>query len=131
GGPMWLTSEHLDVMVNRGIQRCHPLGMAASIAGTINMNLVSCFGIKGASLGFSSACASSAHALGAAIDHIRLGRQDIVFVAGAEDCNYYSILPFAGLRALTTQTDPSISPCAFDKKRDGFVVAGGATVLVL
>src|SRR5439155_11481444 len=98
---------------------------------TLNMNLAACFRIKGATLGFSSACASSSHAIGAAFDHIRLGRQDLVFVAGAEDCNYYSILPFAGLRALTTQTDPTMSPCAFDKKRDGFVVAGGATVLVL
>ena len=50
---------------------------------------------------------------------------------GAEDCNLFSILPFVGTRALTTQTDPELSPCAFDRKRDGFVVTGGATVLVL
>jgi 3-oxoacyl-[acyl-carrier-protein] synthase-1 len=54
-----------------------------------------------------------------------------MFVVGAEDCNLFSILPFVGTRALTTQTDPGLSPCAFDRKRDGFVVAGGATVLVL
>ncbi len=131
GGSIWLTYEYLDVMVKRGIQRCYPLAMAASISGTLNMNLTAAFRIKGASLGFSSACASSAHAFGAAVDHIRLGRQDVVFVAGAEDCTYFSVLPFAGLRALTTQTDPSISPCAFDQKRDGFAVAGGAVVLVL
>lgn len=131
GGSMWLTYHYLDVMVKRGILRCYPLAMAASIAGTLNMNLVACFGIKGASLGFSSACASSAHAFGAAVDHIRLGRQETMFVAGAEDCTMFSILPFAGLRALTTQTDPRISPCAFDRKRDGFAVGGGATVLVL
>jgi 3-oxoacyl-[acyl-carrier-protein] synthase I len=105
--------------------------MVASIAGTLNMNLVAGFGIKGASLGFSSACASSAHALGAAIDKIRANRQDIVFVAGAEDCDLFTILPFVGTRALTTQRDPALSPCAFDRKRDGFVVAGGAAVLVL
>jgi 3-oxoacyl-[acyl-carrier-protein] synthase-1 len=130
-GSGWLTYEFLEVMVKRGVQRCYPLGMIASIAGTVNMNMVASFGIKGASLGFSSACASSAHAFGAAIDHIRLGRQDIVFVVGAEDCTYYNVTPFAGMRALTTQTDGERFPCAFGKNRDGFAVTGGATVLVV
>lgn len=130
-GSPWLTYEYLDMMLKKGPQRCNPMAMIASIAGTLNMNLVASFGIRGASLGFSSACASSAHALGAASDKIRANQQDIVFVAGAEDCNLFSILPFVGTRALTTQTDPALSPCAFDRKRDGFVVTGGATVLVL
>ena len=130
-GSSWLTYEYLDIMLKKGPQRCNPMAMVASIAGTLNMNLVASFGIKGHSLGFSSACASSAHALGAGFDRIRAERQEIVFVVGAEDCNLFSILPFVGTRALTTQTDPTKSPCAFDVKRDGFVVAGGATVLVL
>jgi 3-oxoacyl-[acyl-carrier-protein] synthase-1 len=131
GGSTWLTYEFIDVMLKKGVYRCYPLAMVASIPGTLNINLVACYGIKGASLGFASACASSAHAFGAAYDHIRLDRQDIVFAVGAEDCNYYSILPFAGMRALTQRTDPSVSPCAFDKKRDGFAVTGGGAVLVL
>ena len=130
-GSAWLTYEYLKIMLEKGPQRANPMAMVAGIAGTLNMNFVACFSIKGHSLGFSSACASSAHALGAAFDRIRLNRQDIVFVAGAEDCNLFSILPFVGMRALTNQTDPSISPCAFDRKRDGFVVTGGAAVLVL
>jgi 3-oxoacyl-[acyl-carrier-protein] synthase I len=130
-GSPWLTYDYLDMMLKKGPQRCNPMAMVASIAGTLNMNLVAGFGIKGASLGFSSACASSAHALGAAIDKIRANRQDIVFVAGAEDCDLFTILPFVGTRALTTQRDPALTPCAFDRKRDGFVVAGGAAVLVL
>jgi 3-oxoacyl-[acyl-carrier-protein] synthase-1 len=130
-GSGWLTYEYLDLMLKKGVMRCNPLAMIASISGSLNMNLVSCFKIKGSSLGFSSACASSAHAFGAAFDRIQLGRQDVVFVAGAEDCNLFSILPFAGTRALTTRTDPTRSPCAFDRKRDGFVITGGATVLVL
>lgn len=130
-GSSWLTYDYLDLMLKKGPYRCNPMAMVASIAGTLNMNLVACFGIRGASLGFSSACASSAHALGAAFDRIRSNRQDIVFVAGAEDCNLFSILPFVGARALTPQTDPATAPCAFDKKRDGFVVGGGAAVLVL
>ena len=131
GGSTWLTYEYLDIMLKKGVLRCHPLAMVASIAGSLNINLVSSFRIKGSSLGFSSACASSAHALGAAFDRIRMGRQDIIFVAGAEDCNLFSIMPFASARALSTQSDPALSPCAFDRGRDGFVVTGGATVLVL
>lgn len=131
GGSAWLTYDYLDLMLKKGPQRCNPMAMVASIAGTLNMNLVASFGIKGASLGFSSACASSAHALGYALDKIRTNRQDIVFVAGAEECNLFSILPFVGTRALTTQKDPATSPCAFDLKRDGFAVGGGAAVLVL
>lgn len=130
-GSGWLTYDYLTLMLEKGPQRCNPMAMVACIAGTLNMNLVACFGIKGHSLGFSSACASSAHALGAALDRIRANRQDTVFVVGGEDCNLFSILPFVGTRALTTQTDPAIGPCAFDRKRDGFVVTGGATVLVL
>ena len=131
GGSSWLSYDYMAMMLEKGPQRCNPLAMVASIAGTLNMNFVSCFGIKGHSLGFSSACASSAHALGEAFDRIRLNRQDIVFVAGAEDCDLFTVLPFVGTRALTIGTDPSISPCAFDVKRDGFVVTGGAAVLVL
>jgi 3-oxoacyl-[acyl-carrier-protein] synthase-1 len=92
---------------------------------------VSHFKIKGASTGFSSACASSAHALGFAYDEIVLGRQKRMFVVGAEDGNVESILPFAGMRALSLQTDPSIASRPFDAGRDGFVGTGGATVVVL
>jgi 3-oxoacyl-[acyl-carrier-protein] synthase-1 len=130
-GSGWLTYEYLDMMLKKGPQRCNPMALVASIAGTLNMNLVADFGIKGHSLGFSSACASSAHAMSAGVDRIRADRQDILFVVGAEDCNLFSILPFVGTRALTTQTDPALSPCAFDRKRDGFVATGGATVLVI
>lgn len=131
GGSTWLTYEYLGQMLEKGPYRCNPMAMVASVTGTLNMNFVASFKIKGASLGFSSACASSAHALGAAFDKIQDGRQDIVFVAGAEDINLFCILPFVGTRALTAQSDPEKYPCAFDRKRDGFVVTGGATVLVL
>ncbi len=130
-GSTWLLHRHVEKMLREGVLRCHPLSLASSIAGTLNFNLTAHFKILGASGGFTSACASSAHALGAAADLIRLGRQDVVFVVGAEDCDLFSILPFASCRALTRATDPTVSPCAFDVKRDGFAATGGATVLVL
>lgn len=130
-GSPFLLGYHLERMRKVGVMRCPPLGIVASISGTVNFNLVSQFKIKGASTGFSSACASSAHAVGFAYDEIALGRQKRMFVIGAEDGNVESILPFAGMRALSLQTDPSIASRPFDVARDGFVGTGGATVLVL
>ena len=111
--------------------RCSPLGIVASIAGTLNFNLVAAFKIQGSSCGFSSACASSAHAMGYAYDDLVLGRQKRMFVVGAEDGNLDAILPFAGMRTLSLQTDPALASRPFDAARDGFVGTGGATVLVL
>jgi len=131
GGSPFLLGYYLERMRKHGVMRCQPLGVVACISGTVNFNLVSHFKIKGASTGFSSACASSAHALGFAYDEIALGRQKRMFVVGAEDGNVESILPFAGMRALSIQTDPSIASRPFDTARDGFVGTGGATVVVL
>jgi 3-oxoacyl-[acyl-carrier-protein] synthase I len=131
GGSPFLLGYYLERLRKVGVMRCQPLGIVASIAGTVNFNLVAHFKIKGSSTGFSSACASSAHALGFAYDDIVLGRQDRMFVVGAEDGNVESILPFAGMRALSLQPDPAIASRPFDASRDGFVGTGGATVLVL
>lgn len=131
GGSPFLMGHMLNRMHNQGVMRCSPLGIVASIAGTVNFNLVAHFKIKGASTGFSSACASSAHGVGFACDEIMLGRQKRMFVVGAEDGNVDSILPFAGMRALSLQADPEIASRPFDVGRDGFVGTGGATVVVL
>ncbi len=131
GGSPFLLGHYLEKMRRQGVMRCQPLGIVASISGTINFNLVSHFKIRGASTGFSSACASSAHALGFAYDEIVLGRQKRMFVVGAEDGNVESILPFAGMRALSIQTNPGQASRPFDAARDGFVGTGGATVVVL
>ncbi|MDB6020593.1 MAG: fabB [Pedosphaera sp.] len=131
GGSMWLAHDSIQTMLTRGVKRCQPMSIINSIPGSLYINLAALFKIKGATLGFSSACSSSAHAIGAAVDLIRMGRQQIVFAIGAEDCNLMTILPFASIRALSVQTDPNLSPCAFDIKRDGFVGTGGAAVLVI
>jgi 3-oxoacyl-[acyl-carrier-protein] synthase I len=131
GGSAFLMHHYIEKMHRHGVMRCQPLGIVASVAGTVNFNLVSHFKIKGSSTGFASACASSGHALGFAHDEIMLGRQKRMFVVGAEDANVASILPFAGMRALSTQTDPELASRPFAVGRDGFVGTGGATVLVL
>lgn len=131
GGSAFLMHHYIDRMHRFGVMRCQPLGIVASVAGTVNFNLVSHFKIKGSSTGFASACASSGHALGFAHDEIALGRQHRMFVVGAEDANVASILPFAGMRALSTQTEPELASRPFAVGRDGFVGTGGAAVLVL
>ena len=131
GGSMLMTHSNLSQMDARGVMKTPPMAIINGIPGSLYINLVPAFHIQGPSIGFSSACSSSAHALGTAVDLVRTGKQKRVFVVGAEDCNRYNILPFAGVRALSVQTDPAKSPCAFDRKRDGFVGTGGAAVLVV
>ena len=123
--------KSLEKMYRRGVMRCNPLNIVSSIAGTVSFNLVSNFQIQGFSTGFVSACASSGHALGFAFDEIRLGRQKRMFVVGAEDCNFDSIVPFAGMRALSLSEDPDTAARPFDKDRQGFVSSGGGVTMVL
>lgn len=130
-GSMSIMYDNLHIMQTEGVHRCYPLALPASIPGTLNSNLAAKYKLKGAVVGFASACASSAHALGYAYDQIMLGRQDIVFAVGAEDCNRFCILPFASVRALSTRTDPEVTPSPFDSARDGFIATGGAATLVL
>ncbi len=131
GGSPMLTYYHHDRMLKLGPARCSPLGIVASIVGTLNFNLVAAFKIQGASCGFSSACASSAHAIAYAYDEISLGRQKRMFIAGGEDGNRDAILPFAGMRTLSLQSDPALASRPFDVARDGFVGTGGGVVAVL
>jgi len=131
GGSPFLTHWHHERLLKVGVMRCSPLGIVASIVGTLNFNLVAAFKIRGASCGFSSACASSARAMGYAFDDIAFGRQKRMFIVGAEGGNYDAILPFAGMRTLSLQTDPNLASRPFDAARDGFVGTGGATVMIL
>ena len=131
GGSMRSIHKHFEKMDRRGVMACNPLAIVASIAGTLTFNLVAALGIRGSSTGLVSACASSGHALGTALDEIRLGRQKRMLVVGAEDCNFESIVPFCGMRALSLESDPNQASCPFDIKRNGFVGTGGSVCLVL
>lgn len=123
--------HHMRKMDEVGVRRCFPFAIVCSIVGTLSYNLVSAFRIKGASCGFASACASSSHALGFAFDEIASGRQKRMFVVGGEDGDLRTLLPFAGMRALSVCKDPSRASRPFDKNRDGFVGTGGGVVAVL
>jgi 3-oxoacyl-[acyl-carrier-protein] synthase-1 len=130
-GSSTFIANHLFRLHKYGVERTNPKGMVASIAGTLNFNLVAAFGIRGSSCGFVSACASSGHALAFAAEEIVSGRQDRMLVVGAEDGNIDTILPFASMRALSLNTDPLQASRPFDKNRDGFVGTGGGIAMVL
>ena len=131
GGSMRSIHKHFEKMDKRGVMACNPLAIVASIAGTLTFNLVAALGVRGSSTGLVSACASSGHALGTALDEIRLGRQKRMLVVGAEDCNFESIVPFCGMRALSLESNPNMASRPFDVKRNGFVGTGGAVCMVL
>lgn len=130
GSPFLLGNFLNQMHATRG-ERGNPMGIVSSIAGTLNFNLAAHYKIAGAVCGFVSACASSSHALGYAMDEIRLGRQQRMLVVGAEDMTDESILPFASLRALSTSDNPTQASRPFDRRRDGFVGTGGAVALVV
>jgi 3-oxoacyl-[acyl-carrier-protein] synthase I len=130
-GSPFILHHHLAQMHAVRGERGNPMGVVASIAGTLNFNLAAHYGIRGAVGGFVAACASSSHALGCALDDIRLGRQTRMLVVGAEEVNAETVLPFAAMRALSTNPDPATASRPFDQQRDGFVASGGAVCLIV
>ncbi|MBP6506807.1 MAG: beta-ketoacyl-[acyl-carrier-protein] synthase family protein [Opitutaceae bacterium] len=130
-GSTLLAHYHVSRLLEARGERCHPLSVISSIAGTLNFNLAAHYGIRGAVGGFVAACASSSHALGCALDDIRLGRQQRMIVVGAEEATAESILPFSAMGALSTNPDPSTASRPFDAARDGFVGSGGAVALII
>ena len=129
GSPMLMHRYLSQLHENKG-RRGPPLGIVSTISGTLNFNLATHYRIQGANLGFVSACASSSHAIGYALDEIRLGRQDGMLVVGAEDFSAESLLPFGAMNALSRQSGSDAS-CPWDVRRDGFVGTGGACALLL
>jgi 3-oxoacyl-(acyl-carrier-protein) synthase len=130
GSPRML-HYRIDRLAASGWKRADPMAVVSSVPGTLNFNLAAHYGITGANCGFVSACTSSSHALGYAFDEIALGRQDRILLVSAEDGDAASILPFAGMRALSTNPDPESASRPFDCKRDGFVGTGGGVALIL
>lgn len=130
-GSAFMLGNFLGQMHETRGERGNPMGIVSSIAGTLNFNLAAFYKITGAVCGFVSACASSSHALGYAMDEIRLGRQQRMLVVGAEDLTAESIVSFSSLRALSHNPDPATASRPFDRSRDGFVGTGGAVVLVV
>jgi 3-oxoacyl-[acyl-carrier-protein] synthase-1 len=117
----------------RGGAKVGPYQVPLIMGSSLTANLATIYHVHGHSYSVTSACATSAHAAMSGLDLIRCGRQDRVFVGGAEDVNYFSACAFDGMGALSTafNDQPQRASRPLDRGRDGFVFGGGAGVLVL
>src|SRR6185437_4990618 len=135
GGPSTRTVvEAADTVRERGgPKRIGPLAVPKAMSSTASATLATPFGIKGVNYTISSACATSKHCIGNGYEQIQLGKQDIVFAGGHEDLDWTLSDLFDAMGAMSTDFNatPEKASRAYDVRRDGFVIAGGAGVVVL
>ncbi|MDH5357302.1 MAG: beta-ketoacyl-ACP synthase I [Gammaproteobacteria bacterium] len=125
--------EAADILREKGLKRIGPYRVTQVMGSTTSACLATPFKIKGVNYSMSSACATSAHCIGNAMEQIQLGKQDIVFAGGAEEEHWTMSSLFDAMGALSTKYNdtPEKASRAYDADRDGFVIAGGGGVLVL
>jgi 3-oxoacyl-[acyl-carrier-protein] synthase-1 len=134
GGPSTRTVvEAADITREKGPKRIGPLAVPKAMSSTASATLATPFGIKGVNYTISSACATSKHCIGNAYELIQWGKQDIVFAGGHEDLDWTLSDLFDAMGAMSSDFNatPTVASRAYDAARDGFVIAGGAGVLVL
>lgn len=125
--------EAADILRSKGLKRVGPYRVTQTMGSTVSACLATPFQIKGVNYSISSACATSAHCIGNAMELIQLGKQDVVFAGGGEEEHWSLSCLFDAMGALSTQYNatPEKASRAYDAKRDGFVIAGGGGCLVL
>jgi 3-oxoacyl-[acyl-carrier-protein] synthase I len=125
--------EAADIARTKGPKRVGPYGVPKSMSSTASATLATWFKIKGVSYSISSACATSNHCIGAAYEHILFGKQDVMFAGGCEELDWTLSVLFDAMGAMSSRYNetPETASRAYDKNRDGFVISGGAGVLVL
>ena len=122
-----------DTAREKGAKRVGPFAVPKSMSSTASATLATPFEIRGVNYSISSACATSAHCIGNSYEMIRDGRQDIMFAGGSEELDWTLSVLFDAMGAMSSKYNetPEKASRAYDKNRDGFVIAGGAGVLVL
>jgi 3-oxoacyl-[acyl-carrier-protein] synthase-1 len=125
--------EAADILREKGLKRIGPYRVTQVMGSTTSACLATPFKIKGINYSMSSACATSAHCIGTAMEQIQMGKQDIMFAGGAEEEHWSMSSLFDAMGALSTKYNdtPEKASRAYDANRDGFVIAGGGGVLVL
>jgi 3-oxoacyl-[acyl-carrier-protein] synthase-1 len=134
GGPSTRTLiEAADIARTKGPKRIGPFAVPKAMSSTASATLATWFKIKGVNYSISSACATSNHCIGNASELIQWGKQDMIFAGGCEELDWSLSMLFDAMGALSSGFNdrPSKASRAYDKDRDGFVIAGGAGVLVL
>ena len=125
--------EAADILRDRGLRRVGPYRVTQTMGSTVSACLATPFKIKGVNYSISSACSTSAHCIGNAMEQIQLGKQDVVFAGGGEELHWTLSCLFDAMGALSTQYNdtPEKASRAYDANRDGFVIAGGGGMVVL
>lgn len=126
-------TEAADLLRARGIRRVGPYRVTQTMGSTVSACLATPFKIRGVNYSISSACSTSAHCIGNAMEQIQLGKQDRVFAGGGEELHWSMSSLFDAMGALSSRYNdtPERASRAYDADRDGFVIAGGGGMLVL
>ena len=125
--------EAADILREKGIKRVGPYRVPRTMGSTTSACLSTLFEIKGINYSISSACSTSAHCIGNAMEQIQLGKQDVVFAGGGEELDWSLTMLFDAMGALSSKYNetPDKASRAYDANRDGFVISGGGGALVL
>jgi 3-oxoacyl-[acyl-carrier-protein] synthase-1 len=125
--------EGMDILKERGIRRVGAFRVPRIMSSTVSANLCTAYSIKGLNFSITSACATSAHSIGAAAEQIAWGKQDVMFAGGGEEESAELSLFFDAMGALSSKYNdtPETASRPFDATRDGFVAGGGGAMLVL
>lgn len=122
-----------DIAREKGPKRIGPYGVTKSMTSSISAIIATALKLKGVNYSISSACATSAHCIGHAADLIRYGQQDVVIAGGSDDEHWSSSCLFDAMGALSSNfnSNPSVASRPYDSDRDGFVISGGAGMIIL
>ncbi|MFV8834492.1 beta-ketoacyl-ACP synthase I [Aquisalimonas sp.] len=133
GGSTENVVKATDILRERGVKRVGPYMVPKVMGSTVSACLATPFRIKGLNYSITSACATSAHCIGTAMEQIQLGKQDIVFAGGGEEEHWSMTMLFDAMGALSSKRNdtPETASRAYDADRDGFVIAGGGGMLVV
>jgi 3-oxoacyl-[acyl-carrier-protein] synthase I len=125
--------EAAAITKDRGPKRVGPFAVPKAMSSGPSATLATWFKIKGLNFSISSACATSSHCIGSGCEQIQFGKQDIVFAGGAEELDWTLSVLFDAMGAMSSNFNdrPAVASRAYDAARDGFVIAGGAAILVL
>ena len=125
--------ESSDIARNRGPKRIGPYGVTKSMSSSISAIIATALKLKGINYSISSACATSAHCIGHAADLIKNGQQDMIIAGGSDDEHWSSSCLFDAMGALSSNfnENPTVASRPYDSNRDGFVISGGAGMIIL
>ncbi len=126
-------TETIDVMRDRGIKRAGPYRVTQIMSSTVSACVATPFKIKGVNYSIASACATSAHCIGHAVELIQMGKQDVILAGGSEDMHWSMAGMFDAMGALTSKYNdtPTVASRAYDADRDGFAPGAGAGCVVV